>query len=118
MSDAIPNYDGNITQISRITISSGAGATTHYIKLNPNKRTNILVSTGGETVAVSFSIDVRDSAGAFLGEPGASTHLYSEVFNATDATYFAGDNRGLSAVKIVTNPAAANVDYSITQITE
>ena len=119
-------FPGNITTVVNDTISSGAGLTTRFIQLNPNKRTNVLVVTGGETVTVSFAVAIQLADGTTLtnGTPITSANLndasilFSQVFSGTDASFFAGNTRGVSIMKVVSTPVTNDVEWAVTEVTD
>jgi len=120
-------FPGNITTVSNDSITDGAGSTTRFIMLNPNKRTNILVKTNDAgTVIVSTAIAVQLADGTSLTNGTKITSsilddasiLFSEVFNAATGDYLAGDTRGLSILKIVGDPSGDDVEWAVTEVTD
>lgn len=111
-------FAGNISQIANKTIPTGAEVT-QFTMLDPNKRNNILVASGGETVEVSFAIDVKTPAAGRLTEDtiNDSSVLFTVVHNSTD-DYFAGDTRGVSIMRVKSDPVTTAVQYSATEVTE
>lgn len=98
----------------RAKIADGAGNTTNYYALDPRKTTAILVNKNSQTATISFTVDINDVNGDRLTDLEAAGVLWNDV--SSDANdYFAGDNQGLTGVKVNSNPSGAAVEYSIIQ---
>lgn len=104
---------GPASQREKVTIPS-ASAVTKFIATNPVKKTAINVDQNAQSVIVSASIDVRKTDGSKITDIEDADMIYTEISNGTD-DFFAGDNRGVSALKIQKIGVASQVHYSITQ---
>lgn len=110
-----PIIPGNTVNIVRTKIANGAGATTNYYALDPNKLTSINLVKNSETVTLSVTNDLKgeDSNLWITDLEGAGILWNARTSDTTD--YLAGDSAGLTGVKITATPAAADVEYSIIQ---
>jgi len=105
-------HNRKVFEIVQTTVSSGAGLTTLYYALDPRKLSSIMVDKNAETATISVtnmfhSSGDLENAGTFWVE-----------LDATATDYIAGDSKGLVGVKIVTTPAASDVNINILQYEE
>lgn len=93
-------------------IASGAGATTLYYELDPEKRTSIIVTHNtADTATISLTNHFDSSED--LEDAGV---VWAQVYSDTAGLYHAGAEHGHCGVKININPATGDCLISIIQI--
>jgi len=106
---------GPVERSFREVILNGAGLTTEYQALDPAMRTAIFVSKNGESATVDITYDVFDEDGVALATLADADVLWISKSTGT-ADYEGEGTYNITGVRIVTTPAAADVDYTITQV--
>lgn len=108
------NFPVSLHGTIKTRVLSGAGATTLYLELDPRQRTGIIVEKNGETATVELTIDTKKYDGTKITDLEDTDVSWIQV-NGGTRDYFAGHEKLISGVRIVTNPASANVNISIIQ---
>ena len=115
-------FPKNLSRVYRGEVTVAMGLTTLFFELDPKKNATVMILKDGETVTLDASVDTKQKsptpgsvdAGAPLAEVDDSDIMFFNVSSGS-TDYFAGDDRPLSILKMVTTPVTNPVKYSVVQ---
>jgi len=112
------NVPSNVEGTRKVILAAATGdAGDVFIGLNPRKPASIHVTkpTSGGSVFLTNTVFALD--GSRITDPDHADLIWREVSTTTDE-YFAGDERGLTAMKVTSDLDATGTDIniSVTQV--
>ncbi len=113
-----PKIPGNMKTNTRANIPvSGGSQNQVVIATAPEFATAIMVASNLlATKKVELTSDARLSTGLPIDDMEDSGVLWAEVAGSANTTYFSGDQKLITGVRITSLNAVSAIEYSVTQV--
>ena len=115
MAPTITNRDrGKVFNNVRGLIPSGGGSVTNRHIMRADLETHIVMSKNAETATIEITTDTTDENDDALTDLENADIIW--VFKSTGTgDYDKGGTKGITGVRIISNPVSSDVDYYISQ---